>query len=141
MNRYLLLLGLIICMVLVGGCNNPFAGCTKDAKICPDGTSVGRNQWKGCAFDPCPKVYTCEQDSDCVIGDYAGQCCGCPFAVHKDQIDNKKTFVHGSEEYRALPRPEGCEGVMCEPCPELDWYDVKCADEPIRTCRFELKEN
>jgi eight-cysteine-cluster-containing protein len=36
--------------------------CTADAKICPDGTSVGRNPTRNCEFDPCPSV-TCT-DSD-----------------------------------------------------------------------------
>jgi eight-cysteine-cluster-containing protein len=36
--------------------------CTADAKICPDGTSVGRNPTRNCEFDPCPST-TCT-DSD-----------------------------------------------------------------------------
>lgn len=27
--------------------------CTMDAKICPDGSAVGRS-WPNCEFDPCP---------------------------------------------------------------------------------------
>lgn len=29
--------------------------CTMDAKICPDGSAVGRDASKGCEFFPCPK--------------------------------------------------------------------------------------
>jgi putative hemolysin len=28
--------------------------CTEEAKICPDGTAVGRNSENNCEFDPCP---------------------------------------------------------------------------------------
>ena len=28
--------------------------CTQEAKQCPDGSYVGRNPAKGCAFNPCP---------------------------------------------------------------------------------------
>ena len=30
--------------------------CTKEAKICPDGSSVGRNAEKNCEFDACPST-------------------------------------------------------------------------------------
>jgi hypothetical protein len=43
--------------------------CTEDAKICPDGSAVGRIP-PGCEFAPCPdngKEY-CEVDTDCVCG-------------------------------------------------------------------------
>jgi hypothetical protein len=33
---------------------NQIKFCTKDAKACPDGTSVGRNPKNNCEFDPCP---------------------------------------------------------------------------------------
>ena len=29
--------------------------CTQEAKICPDGSAVGRNPARNCEFDPCPK--------------------------------------------------------------------------------------
>ncbi|MHB8759415.1 MAG: hypothetical protein ACYC5S_04740 [Thiobacillus sp.] len=28
--------------------------CTQDARQCPDGSYVGRNAARGCAFNPCP---------------------------------------------------------------------------------------
>ena len=30
--------------------------CTEEAKLCPDGTAVGRNGSNNCEFDPCPSV-------------------------------------------------------------------------------------
>ena len=32
------------------------AGCTKEAKVCSDGTSVGRNPVNNCEFYPCPQI-------------------------------------------------------------------------------------
>lgn len=30
--------------------------CTKELKICPDGSGVGRNGENNCEFDPCPEA-------------------------------------------------------------------------------------
>ena len=35
------------------------SACTEEAKICPDGTAVGRNPDLDCEFDPCPESNTC----------------------------------------------------------------------------------
>lgn len=32
----------------------PLVACTADAKLCPDGSSVGRDSARHCAFAPCP---------------------------------------------------------------------------------------
>ncbi|MGV8171127.1 MAG: hypothetical protein ACP5OA_00365 [Candidatus Woesearchaeota archaeon] len=43
------------------GCPTPpecLRACTMDAKICPDGTGVGRNSSNNCEFDPCPVAPT-----------------------------------------------------------------------------------
>ena len=69
-------------------------GCTLEAKICPDGSAVGRNPNKNCEFDPCPsyvfdKSKFCPDIGDCqdlgfesrqcrVIGDCVASCAyGC----------------------------------------------------------------
>jgi len=46
-------LGIIILLPL----NRP-AACTQEAKLCPDGSAVGRNASKNCEFDACPSVGT-----------------------------------------------------------------------------------
>lgn len=51
----------ILAIILIGlmaitafsGCTQPTA-CTEEAKICPDGSAVGRNPALNCEFDPCP---------------------------------------------------------------------------------------
>jgi hypothetical protein len=45
--------------------------CTEEAKICPDGSAVGRTG-PNCEFAPCPERSSdyCEIDDDCVCGGY-----------------------------------------------------------------------
>ncbi len=82
-----LAIALAIVLILVitsssGGAPPPVA-CTMDAKICPDGSAVGRVA-PNCDFAPCPPgrgVRYCETDSDCVLKYnilFGGQCiAGC----------------------------------------------------------------
>jgi hypothetical protein len=53
--RILFLIGFAI-VIVAAGCivqKEPVA-CTMDAKICPDGSAVGRNPANNCEFYPCP---------------------------------------------------------------------------------------
>ncbi|MDD1677799.1 MAG: hypothetical protein LUO93_01260 [Methanomicrobiales archaeon] len=54
MKKFLLLL---IVVALSSGCvqQSPPVACTADAKICPDGTAVGRVP-PDCEFAPCPPL-------------------------------------------------------------------------------------
>lgn len=46
----------VIILIIIGfGIYFTKGGCTKDAKLCPDGSGVGRIGWK-CEFAPCPKI-------------------------------------------------------------------------------------
>lgn len=47
-----------ILSIAAGGCaltKPPDVACTMEAKVCPDGSYVGRNPAKNCEFNPCPK--------------------------------------------------------------------------------------
>lgn len=54
----LIVLGILVVLIilpsLISPSNIPFC-CTQEAKICPDGTSVGRGGWF-CSFEKCPKL-------------------------------------------------------------------------------------
>lgn len=51
----------LMCLVLVSGCvNSEPVACTLDAKICPDGTAVGR-VGPDCEFEECPEVIYCDE--------------------------------------------------------------------------------
>jgi len=46
----------LLLLLALAGCATPEKGvvCTMEAKACPDGSYVGRNPAKNCAFNPCP---------------------------------------------------------------------------------------
>jgi hypothetical protein len=47
------------------GCQGPpkcIKACTQEAKICPDGTAVGRDGENNCEFTPCPQTNTSEEN-------------------------------------------------------------------------------
>ena len=54
----------ILGVILINGCaqeeqiidEGGMIACTEEAKICPDGTAVGRNPELDCEFDPCPEA-------------------------------------------------------------------------------------
>lgn len=56
--------------------------CTEDAKLCPDGSAVGRVP-PDCDFAPCPGE-ECSVDSDCV----PASCCHATSCVPKSQAPN-----------------------------------------------------
>jgi endonuclease YncB( thermonuclease family) len=71
----LLIAVLILAMILVAGCtqnnsnnqtNLPKA-CTEEAKICPDGSAVGRIP-PNCDFAPCPQTSICKGTARCFNG-------------------------------------------------------------------------
>jgi len=51
-------------MLLLAGCTQPAPprACTMEAKICPDGSAVGR-VGPNCEFAPCPNATGCENNS------------------------------------------------------------------------------
>jgi hypothetical protein len=49
---------LIAALAAFAGCTPPETSdvvCTMEAKACPDGSYVGRDPDRNCAFKPCPK--------------------------------------------------------------------------------------
>ena len=53
-------MAMAIIALLAAGCGKPTKqGCTMDAKVCPDGSAVGR-VGPGCEFAECPKVENAE---------------------------------------------------------------------------------
>lgn len=82
-------------------------GCPEDAKLCPDGTVVGRAP-PDCEFEPCPVSKICEEDKDCTVFGKDGECnCGCY---------NKQALPQNSGEacFCAAPSSCKCEAGQCE---------------------------
>ena len=63
MMKYLILTIVLLSLFLVSSCqNNIIAGCTAEAKICPDGSAVGRSGIN-CEFEKCPDLINCGPDN------------------------------------------------------------------------------
>ncbi len=62
MNIKIIYVGLAIVYLFIGNncakeiktADTNGVACALDAKICPDGTSVGRDLYNNCEFKPCP---------------------------------------------------------------------------------------
>lgn len=128
MNKSIFFAGLVLLIMLVSGCDNIPGGCTEEAKICPDGSAVGRTGLK-CEFAPCPKTYACQQDSDCVVGIRIDSCCSCPSAYPKSQLEDDKNIViyeYGKDYSSLIKSNEDCRKVACKPCLFPGDADIKC---------------
>ncbi|GEM_PF-6607069 len=42
--------------------------CAEEAKLCPDGTAVGRNATNKCEFDKCKDLEYCDTNKSCNVG-------------------------------------------------------------------------
>lgn len=80
--------------------------CTREAKICPDGSSVGRNG-PNCEFTSCPEVQiTTTKSDECMIAGCSGELC-----VEKTlnpQSDGLATICQYKDEYACL-KASRCE--------------------------------
>jgi len=64
MKKIALILTLsLIALILISGCL--WQTCTMEAKICSDGSTVGRTG-PNCEFAPCPKTMKCSDDLNCL---------------------------------------------------------------------------
>ena len=53
---------LLALMLVLAGCSQQPKACTQEAKICPDGSSVGRTG-PNCEFAPCPQIVGNDSDA------------------------------------------------------------------------------
>ena len=70
--------------------------------------------------------FSCQTDSDCVLVRNIKQCCSCPQAVNKEELEKNKDllkFPHLTLEMIPTP-PGGCKDKICSPCPE--WSKAIC---------------
>ena len=103
-QAYLLILFLIGVIFLIG-CQNDITplGCTKEAKLCPDGSSVAPNPDNNCEFDPCPDIIPqgCTEEAKiCPDGSSVGRNpdLNCRFDPCPDKIDNDQKYCETDED-------------------------------------------
>ncbi len=140
-----ILIGIIIfSLVFIVSCAQKPVACPADAKLCPDGSAVGRVA-PNCEFAPCPqsnnsgcnynnpdKTYI-KQEKNCVINflcvrgtrGFSDECgCGCEKINETIPIDTgNKTYCPPGE------RPQAC---TLEYAPVCGWFNesIKCIKEP-----------
>ena len=105
----------ILILIFLAGCTEPIQkGCTLEAKVCPDGSTVGRIG-ANCEFAPCPEVSEnnfCTQDKmECPDGSTVGRIPpDCNFAPCPTEFDEGCQLMD-DEQGRA--RCVGCAGGIC----------------------------
>jgi len=86
--------------------------CTMEARICPDGSSVGRNPQKGCAFDPCPTSGS-DSSSQLVCIDDVFQCPDGSFVARDPSHNCQFRPCSGSSSSGSQTTSPACEGEPC----------------------------
>lgn len=129
MNK--LLLGLAAFLVFLAACAvipsqprpQPIA-CTEEAKLCPDGSAVGR-VLPSCEFAPCPAITiskdACQADNDCVCGGIDTKTGNC-FVGNRKYYD---LFVNKAQDC-----PDFCNGIAGN-------LDTKCVENVCRVVKRE----
>lgn len=156
-NSLSALICLVVFAIALGGCtlpNQPVA-CTMEAKLCPDGSSVGRNPALNCEFDTCPdpasmgcaglqaylenkieQANFCSLDSDCKALPLGGRYVefGCYHFVNVS-VDEQALYAK-LNDYTAK-----CPNIIddCAPAPPAQCVSGKCVSN-TGTIEPELKD-
>jgi len=100
----LIIVGILLTIQLL---NEEPVACTEDARLCPDGTGVGRIP-PDCEFEACPVSKICEIDSDCIVFGEDGDCnCGC---YNQEALPTST----GGDCFCAAPISCECVSNLCE---------------------------
>ncbi|MFH1211010.1 MAG: hypothetical protein V1645_03775 [archaeon] len=122
--KKLLVAFIVLLVVFVSGCSKTIdsepGGCDMEAKICPDGSSVGRSG-PNCEFAPCPPNYLGDVNpSDLVYCD-ANTRCPDGMECYKFQDDDKAyCYNKGNDPCIRCDDPSRC--VILESYPA----QIKC---------------
>src|SRR3989338_6030712 len=131
----ILLLFLAACAVT----EQPVA-CTKEAKICPDGTAVGRIP-PNCEFEECPTTNGCNYDSEAkkYVGKSADECSRIKFQCEQNWQYFEDECGCGCQLVQEEPKnycsPEDRKADFCTQiyAPVCGWFDpaqIQCIRYP-----------
>ncbi len=142
----ILLLVLAACAVQVPQDTVKEMPCTLDARICQDGSAVGRNGTNNCEFDACPAVVKnkCAEDTkDCGNGIVVSRNYdkGCEFDACPFQVDQnfESYYRDGKVSYTAkITKPTPCHKLnvteqILESYPVQIRIDVEKINPPANT--------
>ncbi len=97
--------------------------CTMEAKLCPDGSSVGRIG-PNCDFAPCPneQIASCSENSDCRLSYIGNEECApcdlgnqdykCVSAEQAEKTQEERNKIYGT--------------IQCAPCPNEINFECAC---------------
>ena len=113
----ILIVGIMALALGLSGCIEPVA-CTADAKMCPDGSFVGRNPSLNCEFEECPELKECDALSPCP--------------------ENRECYLFPEEEKAYCFEGDPCTRCDSGECNILESYpmQVRCLENPA-TCAGE----
>ncbi|MGV8150892.1 MAG: hypothetical protein ACP5NV_04140 [Candidatus Woesearchaeota archaeon] len=144
--KYVLILILIGAVMLTACTSSNPAICTEDAKLCDDGTSVGRNPDNNCEFFECSnetpipvepdggigttpeKVYVSESSEQCMVLNFRCEDGKQPFFDDKGcgcepTLDEGKLQAYDCTD----PRPQACTKEYMPVCGQVQ---VQCVTQP-----------
>jgi len=111
-NSYLIIILLSLLLITSGCSQNAIKGCTLEAKVCPDGTAVGRHG-PFCEFDACPEINVARNTTNNTasnIPDYlfcnTVDDCACGVSIQsRDCLVGNKKYVDTTQQC-----PDYCTG-------------------------------
>jgi len=145
-NKLVMIIGLVMVSMFMVGCSIQGGGCPADARVCPDGSAVGRSG-PNCEFAPCPAPSGCtcpagyRQDGETCTPEcyYSKPACMAPSVKCQEtasggnsQIANPAS-VYCEEQGGTLKMVETTEGTagICvlsdgTECDEWAYYRAEC---------------
>jgi len=77
--------------------------------------------WPNQSLNLVPRQSFCQERQDCVLGIRIDQCCDCPGAYLKEEIeaDQGLTIYEPRKDFRLL-KPRSCRQIYCPACPFYD---------------------
>ena len=140
---FFLLAGLILAVIFLAGCTQQPVACTADAKLCPDGSSVGRVA-PNCEFAPCPQAPACKAEGQTipVIPNPPVCCTGLTLIPPKTQLEGISGIctakcgngVCNSETESSLNCPQDCDLKFCnswKDCTAVSCGSCGCASDAV----------
>ena len=138
-----LLAGFILAVIFLAGCTQPPVACTADAKICPDGSAVGRAA-PNCDFAPCPQAPACKAEGQTipVIPNPPACCSGLTLIPPKTQLEGISGICTAkcgngtcdTQTESTLNCPQDCNLKFCsswKDCTAVSCNSCSCASDAV----------
>ena len=138
---------LLLTVLTVSGCskqNNTPIACTMEAKLCSDGSAVGRNSSNNCQFDACPadKIYIGNSPEKCQVIKFMcvqgrqpffdDKGCGCEVTNATNTVSNTTVPSGKLQAYDCTDRTQACTKEYMPVCGQVQVECVRAPCPPIK---------